>query len=368
VSGLRSALEEWVNQNLAELSVDQLADDLVELELSMGRLEAERARRLDAYKTRGGLGAHGYPSLTAFLIHRCRMATGRARRLVALATAARRCPRVRESWQSGDVSHDQAQRLLEVSEAAPTAFREDEEFLVDIIRPLSATDTRRALLYWLHTVTDSEPSDDPRGISLAETFDGGRVEGNLTSPAFAALKAALLALTPPPAQDDHRSARQRRHDALEDLARHYLETCETPEVGGERPHINVVCDLDALRRISGGRHETEDGDVLTVETLQMLACDSSVSRIVLGPRSEVIDVGRRTRVISAALRRAVIARDRHCTHPGCERPARWCDVHHEEHWADGGPTNSANCRLLCRYHHTLTHQGMRGQGRRAPPD
>ncbi|MCZ6505397.1 MAG: HNH endonuclease signature motif containing protein [Actinobacteria bacterium] len=71
--------------------------------------------------------------------------------------------------------------------------------------------------------------------------------------------------------------------------------------------------------------------------------------------SEIIDVGRKTRVIPTALRRAVIARDRHCTHQGCDRPARWCDVHHKIHWADGGETSLENLRLLCRFHHNLTH-------------
>jgi hypothetical protein len=70
----------------------------------------------------------------------------------------------------------------------------------------------------------------------------------------------------------------------------------------------------------------------------------------------IIDVGRRTRVTPAALRRAVIARDRHCTYQGCDRPTRWCDVHHKTHWADGGETCLHNLCLLCRFHHTLIHQ------------
>lgn len=74
-----------------------------------------------------------------------------------------------------------------------------------------------------------------------------------------------------------------------------------------------------------------------------------------GPNSEVLDVGRKTRVIPAALRRAVVARDRHCVAPGCTRSAKWCDVHHLVSWADGGETVIGNLCLLCRYHHTLVH-------------
>jgi hypothetical protein len=89
-----------------------------------------------------------------------------------------------------------------------------------------------------------------------------------------------------------------------------------------------------------------------------IVCDASVSRIVFGPNSEVLDVGRKTRVIPAALRRAVIARDRHCVVRGCKHPARWCDVHHLISWADGGETVITNLCLLCRYHHTQIHLGL----------
>ncbi|MET0697444.1 MAG: HNH endonuclease [Acidimicrobiia bacterium] len=82
--------------------------------------------------------------------------------------------------------------------------------------------------------------------------------------------------------------------------------------------------------------------------LRALACDCSLSRIVFGPDGETIDVGRRTRVVPTALRRALIARDRHCTWPECDRDPRWCDAHHIEHWANGGKTEASNLRLLCR--------------------
>jgi hypothetical protein len=100
----------------------------------------------------------------------------------------------------------------------------------------------------------------------------------------------------------------------------------------------------------------KDGHVLAVETVRQLACDVSVTRIVFGPKSELLDVGRKTRVIPAGLRRAVIARDRHCTYPGCNRKPRWCDIHHIVSWANGGETALDNLCLLCRYHHTLTHR------------
>jgi hypothetical protein len=371
MSGLRSSLEEWAGQDLIEVGVDQLADDLVELELASGLLEAERARRLSRFDEMAGPKREGYPSLTAFLIHRCRMAAGRARRLVGLAHTATRCPRVHEAWATQRISTDQAHRLLETADAEPGAFGEAEAKLVEIVEPLTASETRRALHYWQQSVTGGDGSlleqEARRGISLSRTIDGmGRIDGWLTPGAYQTLHSSLEALMPPPSAHDHRTARQRRHDALADLARDFIDHGDTPKVGGEKPHLNVICDLAALQGIAGGRHEYEDGEIIDMITLRTLACDSSVSRIVLGPNSEIIDVGRRTRIIPAALRRAIIARDRHCTWKGCERPARWCDVHHDQAWALGGCTDPDNCRLLCRFHHVLTHL-LEGRAPPGPP-
>ncbi len=124
---------------------------------------------------------------------------------------------------------------------------------------------------------------------------------------------------------------------------------------GEKPHVNVHVDLQAVAGLGGGLHETDDGHVLDVETVNQINCDASISRIVFGPDCDVLDVGRKTRVVPAALRRAVVARDRHCVIPDCTRPAKWSDVHHRVAWAHGGETEINNLCLLCRHHHTLVH-------------
>ncbi len=135
----------------------------------------------------------------------------------------------------------------------------------------------------------------------------------------------------------------------------------------EKPHLMVSTDLDALQGRGGGVHETVSGQVLTPEQVRILACDATISRIVFGPDGQPVDVGRATRVISAAMRRAVIARDRHCQHPGCGRPESWCDVHHVVHWADGGKTAVEDLKLYCRFHHTRHHQAGHHQARGSPP-
>ena len=88
-----------------------------------------------------------------------------------------------------------------------------------------------------------------------------------------------------------------------------------------------------------------------------MACDAEIIPTVLNSKGRVIDVGRRTRRVSEALRCVLIARDGGCVWPGCDAPPSRCDAHHIKHWADGGLTNADNLALLCHRHHILLHEG-----------
>ncbi|MGH8913781.1 MAG: hypothetical protein ACRDZM_04600, partial [Acidimicrobiia bacterium] len=122
MSSLRSALEEWEVEDLDLLHLDQLADDLVELERVSGIVEAERLRRVADFGRRGGPGRSGYPSVTAFLQHRCRMATGRAHRMVARSRVLTTARGTWRAWVGGRLSTDQAQILLDQAIALPEAL------------------------------------------------------------------------------------------------------------------------------------------------------------------------------------------------------------------------------------------------------
>src|SRR5712691_4751577 len=155
---------------------------------------------------------------------------------------------------------------------------------------------------------------------------------------------------------DSRTPAQRRADALGELCRHFLDQADRPYVAGERPHVTVTVDVTTLKGRSGGVSEFDHTGPLPAHAARRWACDASISRVVMGPRSEPLDVGRRTPVVPAAMRRAVVARDLSCRFPGCDHPHTWCDAHHAVHWADGGPTALSNLVLLCRRHHRLIHR------------
>jgi hypothetical protein len=117
-------------------------------------------------------------------------------------------------------------------------------------------------------------------------------------------------------------------------------------------------DIAALEARAGGRARLEDAGTISAETARRLACDATVTRVVTAARSVPLEVGRATKVVSPALRRALAIRDGGCAFPGCERPPGWCDAHHVRHWADGGETGLSNLVLLCRPHHRVIHRGF----------
>ena len=361
MSSLRSALDDIATVANEDLTVEQLDSDVVELLGAQRRIDVELARKTGELERRDAHRQMGFPSPTNYLMSRGGISAGRARRVVADAHAMTTAPHTQRAWTDGRLSTDQARRVFAATEMVPDEFAEAEPHLVEIIEGLSVSDTHRALDYWRQSVIGpdipgTESQMRRRGLSLSKTWDGmRRIDGWLTDTAGEVLETALDALMPPPAEDDPRTPRQRRHDALEDLAHSYLESEGTPKVGGAKPHIMVLADVDALRVVAGGTHETVSGQILDIEKLRMLACDSSISRIVLGPDSEILDIGRKTRVWTTAQRRAIVARDRHCVAPGCERKPQHCDIHHRTHWADGGSTSVDEGELLCRFHHTTEH-------------
>ena len=123
------------------------------------------------------------------------------------------------------------------------------------------------------------------------------------------------------------------------------------------PVLRVSTSLDALLEGLQDAGITDSGESLSAATVRRLACDAEIIPTVLNGKGRVIDVGRRTRRVSEALRCVLVARDGGCVWPGCDAPPSRCDAHHVKHWADGGPTNADNLALLCHRHHILLHEG-----------
>ncbi len=169
---------------------------------------------------------------------------------------------------------------------------------------------------------------------------------------------------------------QRRADAMGLLAERALAAGfgdDVPLSGSRAERYQVVLHVEAATlKAEGepGQSELEDGTRIAAETARRLACDASRVTVSHGERSEgtadrtddhtpvrgrpILDVGRKTRTVPSALRRALESRDRGCRCPCCG--LRFTDAHHIKHWADGGETSLANTVLLCRRHHRSVHE------------
>jgi hypothetical protein len=141
-----------------------------------------------------------------------------------------------------------------------------------------------------------------------------------------------------------------------------METAVTTEpkvrAGGDRYLVVTHIDVATLADDADGRCELEDGPALAPETSRRLACDCGLVAMLDDADGNPLAVGRKTRTIPAPLRRAIHARDKCCRFPGCDRPI--VDIHHVEHWCQGGETCLANLLGLCGFHHHCVHEGGYG--------
>jgi hypothetical protein len=95
---------------------------------------------------------------------------------------------------------------------------------------------------------------------------------------------------------------------------------------------------------------------LPIESVKRLCCDGHAVVIGEDENGEPLNIGRKTRTVPTAIKRALIARDKSCAFPGCHH-TRFVDAHHIEHWSAGGETSLDNLMLLCSQHHKLIHEG-----------
>ncbi len=179
--------------------------------------------------------------------------------------------------------------------------------------------------------------------------DGGRVwvRGVLDAEGGALVRTALEPLARPIGKGDDRRLNRRFADALVELAGHALDNGMVPRRATQRPHLQVTTTLETLlQRMGAPAADLEFSLPISAASVERLACDCNVTRILLGADSQVIDVGRSKRVISPAQRRALNVRDKGCRWPGCDRPASCTSGHHIVHWTKGGSTDLDNLALL----------------------
>ena len=347
------------------LSTTQLASQITEL---AGHLNAANRRWLALiaeFDRRQGWSDSITRSCAHWLNWQCGIDLGAAREKVRVAHALEELPLIGAAMARGELSYSKVRALTRVAcastevaflsialhgtahhvETIVRQYRRATE-AAELAREARQQSTRSMTYTW----------DDDGSLVLRARLPAEA--GLLVLRALEAAEAKLPALDPDVSAETHPSPTRaaRRADALDALAESFLVHGAGALNGGERQQIVVHVDRRTLQRAVPGRCELEDGPALPAETARRLACDASIVTIVEDDAGEPLDVGRRTRSIPPALRRALNARDRGCRFPGCTH-TRYVDGHHVHHWADGGATSLANLISLCRFHHRQVHEG-----------
>jgi uncharacterized protein DUF222/HNH endonuclease len=362
----------------AKLTLEQLEEELATLASHIYAGTCRWLELVGELDRRGDWADSGCGSCAEWLAWRCALLPRAAREHVRVARRLPELPRIHAAFARGELSYAKVRALTRVADA------DSEEELLELARVMTAAQLERAVRAY-RRVTTAEANDlheDAHLTSFWDTDGSLVIRGRLAPEEGAlflrALEAARDSLWERAREQERGSAEPRRGprsaEALAALADAALAATGRRS-GGERYQVVVHIEADALADDGEGGCALDDGPAIAPETARRLACDASL--VAIGERNgKTVRVGRKTRAIPPALRRALRARDRGCRFPGCENH-RFLDAHHVRHWARGGETTLANLVLLCRRHHRLVHEGgydiddrMRFYdpwGRRIPP-
>lgn len=332
---------------------------------------------------RGLARARGATSTSAWLTGAHRVGPGQAARLVGTARALREhLPATAEAMAGGRVQLAQAQVIVHAlsdlsKELAAGRLAEAEATMIEhcaVFGPIPLSFIGRRLEEILDPegvqardekklLEKEKKAYDKRALTLCDDpyGPGGSIRGRSEAEGAAIIRAALDGLSAPaPAgidgQPDPRSADQRRYDAFVEICRRRLAHPASGTGDGGKAQLRVTISMDELTRQRGAA-TLDSGQLLSPTAARRLACDAQIIPIVLGGRSQVLDVGEARRLYTGPQRVAIEVRDRGCTWPGCSRPLAWCEIHHIVPWLDGGLTDRDNAALLCTSHHRQIEKG-----------
>jgi len=342
--------------------VDELAAEICTL---AGHINAANHRWLmliAEFDRRNGWADSATQSCAHWLNWKCGIAMGAAREKVRVARALENLPRISAAMACGKLSYSKVREMTRVASA------QTEAYLLMIAEHGTAQHVEKLVRAYRRCQDAEELSREARQQqSRCVSFrydDDGSIILNCRLPAEAgalvlkALDLAVRELPDVPAGTSSEPVRfsARRADALALLAESFLAHGAQESPGTDRHQIVVHVSAETLRDRSAGCCEFEHGPSMAAETARRLSCDASVVALTESDDGDPLNVGRRTRTISASLRRALNARDRGCRFPGCAN-SRYLDAHHVEHWANGGETKPSNLVSLCRFHHHAVHEG-----------
>ena len=347
------ATQDVCPSSTAHLTNDERRERLIRKRHAMDLQELSFSHEAAEFAATDAWDEDGSASAIDWIRFNCHMTSGTAANSVAVGEATHRTPESLQALTEGEIGFAHLTAMARTADALEERF--DETPLLKKARENSPGKFHYICQHYRHAANaegyaaEQAEQVQQRRLKLSTWMDGSMLISGILDPiGGAALRTALEPLARKSGTHDDRDRERRLADALVELA----------SGGEQKAQIQVTSSLETLLGLAGApAAEMEFSLPVSSRTIERLACDSSIARVLLDSESVVIDVGRSKRVVSEPGRRALQARDGHCRWPGCERPASWSAAHHVVHWIHGGSTDLDNLILLCHRHHWMVHEG-----------
>ena len=363
------------------IELDRMADGITELVAHLDAGTFQLLELICAFDENEGWAGPGIKSCAHWLNWKCGMSLGSARERVRVARVLPDLPEISAAFREGRVSYSKVRAMTRVA----TSKNEKKLLQIALHGTASHVETQVRLYRKTKRIEALEEENLRHGHrELSWYIDDDNYwvfKGRFTPEQGALLQKALEAAgdqlfdeqqqvpevvsgevsdnvpldrtTPEPIS-------QKRADELARVVEGFLAGVNNDQSGGDRYMVNIHTDIETLKQDgTGAESEIEDRGHVPAETSRRLACDCSIVHWHEGKHGEPLNIGRKTRSIPPAIRRALKRRDHGCRFPGCTC-SRFVDAHHIQHWADGGETSMDNLVLLCRTHHRLVHEAGYG--------
>ena len=384
---------DFVHQHLAasqtrQQHIQRLEEDLCELAAHIDAAMFRWLELLREFDECSGWAGEGIKSCAHWLNWKCGLSLNAGRERLRVAKALPLLPQATAAFREGRLSYSKVRAISRVATA------KNESVLLNIAFHGTTWHVEQAVSAWrrelrLEALKVDRLRHDLRELSCHYDDDGFLIlKGRFTPEQGAVIQQALNAALdelheelknvsaetsafeqPDPCKPQPQPIASRRADALTRMAEAFLSG-QSASSSAERYTVNIHTDMETLKADgAGAESQLENGPNVSAETSRRLCCDAGVVHWLDkkdGKNGDIepLSVGRKTRTIPPAIRRALQRRDLGCRFPGCSC-SRFVDAHHIVHWADGGETSMDNLVLLCRHHHRLVHEGGFGLRRQS---
>ena len=344
-------------ENLPEVrlpSIDELDRGIVNLAARINAATFELLVLIRQFDERGGWLKWGLSNCAEWLHWRCDLSMSAAREKVRVAHALKTLPAITTAFSSGELSYSKVRPLTRVARA------DNEEALLAFALKTTASRVeercRELRCGTVASVSDANRAHVGRSLRVHRDSERGTMTITVELPLETgellekALDRARDSTTSQTAERTDECWAAQQADALVTVANAYLSgTNESSVSTSDNYQVTVHVDRSALANGNGRAS-------LPIESVKRLCCDGDAVVIVENESGEPLSVGRKTRTVPTAIKRALKSRDKGCVFPGCHH-TRFVDAHHIRHWSAGGETSLDNLMMLCSHHHRLVHEG-----------